>query len=334
MKFAVKALLMGLSVNAVKLEQKSASKTMPYAYTVPYAYNTWHDDYQDYVAPADWGIDRTRMTYSVPECHECEEEVTTDCTEIHDAENAKKAAVRANAVAKHDADVTFEDVKSRDLADIEAAEEAHEDEWEAADAELEAVRKQAAAEVAAAVKANAARKRAADRALAEIKARDEADMENAYRVAVDTKMRDDEVLADALAQADAAIAAAERSAAERKAVEEANAEQKRLFEMRAKEAADKAAADASAARASWEAAKAQENQAAAEADAAEAAAQECWETTCVWAVKKRSRFSWKDSSVAIDILQNEALMWSFRAWNIYLNSLQLKLFNFVQYNYN
>lgn len=90
---------------------------------------------------ADWGVDHARLTYTVPECHECEEEVATDCSEIHDADNAKRAATRANAVAKHDADVTFEDVKARDLAEIEAAEEHHEDEYEAADAELEAVRR-------------------------------------------------------------------------------------------------------------------------------------------------------------------------------------------------
>jgi hypothetical protein len=45
MKFAVKALLMGLSVNAVKLEQKSQEsvQTYPYAYTVPYAYSSYYD---------------------------------------------------------------------------------------------------------------------------------------------------------------------------------------------------------------------------------------------------------------------------------------------------
>ena len=93
---------------------------------------------------------------------------------IHGAENAKVKAQHANSVAKHDADVTFNDVKAHALAEIEAAEETREDEWEAADAELEAIKKKAAAEVAAGEKANAARKRAADRALAEAKAAAEA----------------------------------------------------------------------------------------------------------------------------------------------------------------
>ena len=71
MKFAVKALVMGLSANAVKLEQRAS--TYPYAYTAPYAYNTWSTQETDWASP-DWGVaDHARYTHAVPECHECEE---------------------------------------------------------------------------------------------------------------------------------------------------------------------------------------------------------------------------------------------------------------------
>ena len=114
-----------------------------------------------------------------------------DCAEIKGAEEAKRAAAQANAAAKHDADVTYNDVKSHAAAEIERAEEVHEDEFEAADAELDAVKKAAAAKVAAAEKANAARKRAADRMLAEVTAAAEAEMQVAYQVDVDTKLNAD-----------------------------------------------------------------------------------------------------------------------------------------------
>tara|TARA_B100000780_G_C20931015_1_gene371112 strand:- start:145 stop:279 length:135 start_codon:yes stop_codon:yes gene_type:complete len=44
-------------------------------------------------------------------------------------------------MAKHDADMTYEDVKAHALAEIESADEFHVEEWESADAELIAIRK-------------------------------------------------------------------------------------------------------------------------------------------------------------------------------------------------
>jgi len=103
MKFAVKALVMGLSANAIRLEQKAqlypyayaeaypyaytesysypssyVVDTSSYAYTAPTAYNSWSSSVSDYVSPNFVPKDPARYTHPVAECHECEEQVCED----------------------------------------------------------------------------------------------------------------------------------------------------------------------------------------------------------------------------------------------------------------
>ena len=103
MKFAVKALLMGLSVNAVKLEQKNAEKYYGYPYYSSYTNPLDYVPSAD-VLPAQWvdrgvawnyNVDPVAVEeinsypyyagYAAPVCEECQEIVDGDCAEIHDA---------------------------------------------------------------------------------------------------------------------------------------------------------------------------------------------------------------------------------------------------------
>jgi len=140
MKFAVKALLMGLSVSAIK-QQQNAHKS-PYSsqlikvenkngYIGEYLNGEYLNSIEDSLLP-DWE-DYVEGVYVAPECRECEEKVEEECHDIHSAERAKVAAYEANAEANETADEVYEKKKDVAMAEVKAAEVHDHDERKAAE---------------------------------------------------------------------------------------------------------------------------------------------------------------------------------------------------------